>query len=1378
MRPAQLAIVLVTLTVAGVTTVPADDTLTTSLDAQYERQIHQLLRKYCYECHADDVTEADVDLETFPTVREIRHDLKVWVRVRGMLDTGQMPPMGSPQPSDSERTLLQTWVHSFLKREAEATAGDPGPVALRRLNNEEYNYTVRDLTGVSSLSPTREFPVDGAAGEGFINTGSAQSMSPSFITKYLNAAKEVAAHAVLTPDGIVFSKFTTRRDWTDERVATIRKFYNRYSESKDVFVNVGGTGRIANRGGAIPLAAYLAATLEERNALRDGTKSLSEVAGARGLSHKYLSILWATLAAAPNQRSLLLDRVRKQWAGSTSAEVGNLVATIEQLQQVLFRYNVIGHIGTDGKPIPWMANADPVTSQREFRVTLPAQASGDVSIFLSASDAGDGNSADYVVWRNPRLTIDNGPDIALQHLASLKRRLRDARNEALSRTADYLDAASDLAATGSAVSDEQIADVAAKSDLHPATLKVWANYVGVNSGGTVTVSGHFQKKTTHDTYKFIRSWGTPATPSLGANSSDQQVRIPGIAKPGKVFAHPSPTLYAAFGWLSPIDGIVTIEANIRDAHPECGGGQEWFLQHRTTRDVGNLWKGSFGTAGSAKMEPKQVSIRKGELISFILAPGGGNYYCDLTEMNLTITETGGPKRVWDLATDVSPDIQSSNPHADRYGNKTTWHFYKGDLRAVNKGDESFISVPAGSLLSKWQNEQDASKRTQLAAAIQKLVTGTPPRDAGSPDGLLYQQLRDLTFSSRSVEALLAGAESDEQFGIHPLGHRMSAADLIVHAPSIVEFKVPAKLAAGRTLIVDGLLDDKDGHNGTVRVEAGVERIEPNAIGAASPVVSNEDSEARARVLRGFNEFRDVFPAHVCYNRIVPVDEVVTLTLFYRQDDALRRLMLTDAEVEELNGLWDELLFVTQEPLRFEVAFEQIREFATQDRPDLVTKWDPLKPGVVARADAFRKRLIETEPTHVAAVLRFAKKAWRRPLTDAERTNLQGLYHKLRDSEILHDDAIRLVVARVLTSPAFLYRREQQPDGAQAGPVSDIELATRLSYFLWSSMPDEELLEAALSGRLTADDSRSPSLRKHTTRMLKDSRTRRLAIQFATQWLHLRDFDQNDDKNETLYPEFAELRDDMYEETVLFFEDMFRNDRSILDLIGADHTFLNGTLAKHYGINGVTGPEWRRIDDVQARGRGGVLGMATLLASQSGASRTSPILRGNWVFETLLGERLPRPPADVPQLPEKVPSGLTARQLIEKHSSVAACAKCHAKIDPFGFALEQYDAVGRLRPDIVDTTTKLADGHSVTGIDGLRKYLLTERRADVVRQFCRKLLGFALGREVQLSDELLLDEMQRRLERNGYRLSVAVEAIVASPQFRMVRGRDFGAETRQ
>ena len=354
---------------------------------------------------------------------------------------------------------------------------------------------------------------------------------------------------------------------------------------------------------------------------------------------------------------------------------------------------------------------------------------------------------------------------------------------------------------------------------------------------------------------------------------------------------------------------------------------------------------------------------------------------------------------------------------------------------------------------------------------------------------------------------------------------------------------------------------------------------------------------------------------------------------------------------------------------------------------------------------------------------------------------------------------------MLTSPAFLYRREVQPGGSQPGPVTDLELASRLSYFLWSSAPDAELRRVAESEKLNDGE----TLAQQTHRILADAKTRRLAIQFACQWLQIRNFDQNDEKNEALYPEFASIRDDMYEESVRFFEDMFRNNGSILDLVGADHTFLNETLAKHYGIDGVSGNDWQRVNGVRSKQRGGILAMATFLASQSGASRTSPILRGNWIYETLLGEKLPKPPAGVPQLPEEVPEGLTARQLIEQHSVAPGCYECHSLIDPYGFTLEQYDVLGRIRPTSVDTKTKLIGGEEIAGIDGLRDYLLTTRRDDVVRQFCRKLLGFALGREVQLSDEILLAEMLKTLEANDYRFQTAVEAIVLSPQFRNIRG---------
>jgi hypothetical protein len=409
-----------------------------------------------------------------------------------------------------------------------------------------------------------------------------------------------------------------------------------------------------------------------------------------------------------------------------------------------------------------------------------------------------------------------------------------------------------------------------------------------------------------------------------------------------------------------------------------------------------------------------------------------------------------------------------------------------------------------------------------------------------------------------------------------------------------------------------------------------------------------------------------------------------------------------------------------------------------------------------------------------ALLAFAQRAYRRPLVENERTELRELYRKLRAQEMPHEEAFRLTLARVLVAPAFLYRLEQPGPGREPLPISNWELASRLSYFLWVTQPDPELRQVAATGQLHD----AKTLSEQTQRMLRDERTRQLATEFACQWLHIYDFDHLDEKSERHFPTFGGLRAAMYEETIRFFADLFQRDRSVLEILDADHTFLNEALAQHYGIPDVHGAEWRRVEGVKRFGRGGILAHATTLAKQAGASRTSPILRGNWISENLLGERLPRPPKDVPQLAddEAGTEGLTIRQLVEKHTRDPKCAICHQRIDAFGFALEGYDAIGRRREKdlgdrLIDTRIKTPDGVDLDGIAGLRAYLLTQRREAFVRQFCRKLLGFALGRAVQLSDEPLLAAMEAKLQTNEYRVSGAVDMIVQSRQFREIRGRE-------
>jgi hypothetical protein len=248
-----------------------------------------------------------------------------------------------------------------------------------------------------------------------------------------------------------------------------------------------------------------------------------------------------------------------------------------------------------------------------------------------------------------------------------------------------------------------------------------------------------------------------------------------------------------------------------------------------------------------------------------------------------------------------------------------------------------------------------------------------------------------------------------------------------------------------------------------------------------------------------------------------------------------------------------------------------------------------------------------------------------------------------------------------------------------------------------------------------------------------------------------------------------VRESMQEEVTRFFIDFFQNNRSALSLLDADYTFVNPTLAEHYGMKSESA-EWQRVDHVSAHGRGGLLGFAASLAKHAGASRTSGILRGAWLCEVVLGEKLPIPPKGVPVLPEQPPEGLTERQLVEKHSTDKNCAACHNRIDPFGFALEGFDAIGRARQ--ADTKVTLPDGSRVDGLNGLRSYLLDKRRDDFMRQFCRKLLGYALGRSVQLSDKPLINDMMQRLKTNDFKVGEAVDSIVRSPQFREVRGKDF------
>jgi mono/diheme cytochrome c family protein len=538
--------------------------------------------------------------------------------------------------------------------------------------------------------------------------------------------------------------------------------------------------------------------------------------------------------------------------------------------------------------------------------------------------------------------------------------------------------------------------------------------------------------------------------------------------------------------------------------------------------------------------------------------------------------------------------------------------------------------------------------------------------------------------------------------------------------------------------------------------------------------------------------------------------------YFRDDAPLCELVLDEAERRELDTLWRELDFVTLAPIRqykdfifFERAEpprfmqEPAFDFARSEDKDATSdaKVQRLLTAYLAKArkngagdealgaidDYFtdisaKIREVEgarlaAEPGHLVALQDFAARAYRRPLSAAERDDLLAFYRELREKDGLgHEDAVRDAVVSVLMSPHFCYRIDPAEPGEAARPLSGYALASRLSYFLWSSMPDGELLAHAASGDLNEPG----VLLGQTRRMLRDPRVRGLATEFTGHWLGFRRFEEHNSVDRERFPAFTnELRRAMYEEPVRFFIDVVSRDRPVLDLLDAGHTFVNPVLARHYGMPVPdAGPDgWVRVDDSERYGRGGLLPMAVFLTANSPGLRTSPVKRGFWVVRRLLGEHIPAPPPEVPELPkdEAKTGDLTLPQLLARHRADKSCAGCHQRFDSVGLVFEGYGPVGERRDRDLGGRSVVAkatfpDGTEGEGLDGLRRYLSGRRRDEFVENLCRKLLAYALGRGLLPSDEPTVRDMRARLSASGDRFGSLVESVVTSPQFLRKRGR--------
>jgi hypothetical protein len=420
--------------------------------------------------------------------------------------------------------------------------------------------------------------------------------------------------------------------------------------------------------------------------------------------------------------------------------------------------------------------------------------------------------------------------------------------------------------------------------------------------------------------------------------------------------------------------------------------------------------------------------------------------------------------------------------------------------------------------------------------------------------------------------------------------------------------------------------------------------------------------------------------------------------------------------------------------------------------------------------------------------RFASRAYRRAATAAEVDRLVQFFADVQSRGESREAAFRLAMEAVLVSPKFLFRLEldNRPDSVEAHPLDDYQLASRLSYFLWSTMPDEELFRLAEKKQLAAN------LDAQVRRMLLDPKAKALVDNFAMQWLQLRRL-ANFAPDATLFPTFDDrLRSAMLRETELFVASIFREDRSILDLIDADYTFLNERLARHYGIvdtrgnlagqkpsqsggERISGEEFRRVA-VGASGRGGLLTQASILTVTSNPTRTSPVKRGRWVLEQLLGTPPPPPPPDVPELAEnsKAVQSASLRQRMEEHRAKATCAVCHARMDPLGFAFENFDAIGAFRTKdagfAIDPSGTLPGGRTFQGPGDLKK-ILKEKKELFARCLTEKMMMYAIGRGLEQYDRRVIDRIVAALARDDYRFSTLVTEMARSDPFRLRRGKE-------
>lgn len=723
----------------------------------------------------------------------------------------------------------------------------------------------------------------------------------------------------------------------------------------------------------------------------------------------------------------------------------------------------------------------------------------------------------------------------------------------------------------------------------------------------------------------------------------------------------------------------------------------------------------------------------------------------------------------------------------------SWLFARGDVAAGGAGDESPLEFTdrtldvAANLPFNFRPFSISGEKGQRRVTIFLNVAAVNPRIPGEPQ-IIW---RNLSLYKRLRANGPPGVTTDPPV---PLGQMVSpatAARLRLGQSTEGARLGPHDFVAAGSTSIELQLPDDPAWNDEARLEL---RFEAELTGnrdhvARILVADRADGRTRGQPTRallgemkspGYRAFRDGVMEYVrltppnshgeptpadkdpipepfdnTYN--VPEHDEFVQKIKYIRDDKFVVDHLVDPETRRrLDEAWmnlyasfeyhDNYLRLLANHFKVNLGEDGIGQMTAERIAALPEAMRPYVHPIKAHYDEVMAAQLAGRQRHLRDCLDFATRAWRRPLSEREKLSLRRFYDRTLAADPDHPRAVRALLARILVAPQFLYRVEPAAaNGAGPRPLNNWEMASRLSFFLWSSIPDRGLRQAAAAGKLTTD----AGIQEQVRRMLADPKARRLATEFFGQWLGFYDFDQYRGVDTSRFTTFTEeVREAMYEEAVAFFEHVIRQDRPVGDLFYADYTFLNRELARYYGLTGELEKikSRDRFERVETGNRGGMMRLGAVLTVTSAPLRTSPVKRGDWILRRIIGTPVPPPPANAGSIPadDKQFGGLTLKAQLDKHRRNPSCASCHTRIDPLGFALEHYDPTGRWRENYldgkpIDDSGELTGKKVISGADGLLGYLRS-RDPQVRRNLSFKLIGYALGRTVLAGDRQLVDQM--------------------------------------